>query len=128
MQEESHKILIVEDDTALSDVLVERFQNEGFDVIKAKDGEEALAVALEEQPDLILLDIVMPKMSGLDVLKQLRTDERGKNIPVMMLTNLSDSESVKDALASDAVDILVKSDWDISAIVQNVRDKLKSNS
>ncbi|MES2971181.1 MAG: response regulator [Patescibacteria group bacterium] len=124
MREEPYKILIVEDEEALSDVLVERFQNEGFNVIKAQDGEQALTMALAEQPDLILLDIVMPKMSGLEMLEKLRADERGKEIMVMMLTNLSDNESVQKAVASNAVHILVKSDWDISSIVQDVRDKL----
>jgi adenylate cyclase len=126
MQESPYTILIVEDEEPLSQVLVERFQNEGFNIISAKDGEEALATALEKKPDLIILDIVMPKMSGLSMLKELRTNEAGKDLPVIILTNLSDTETVNQALTGGATEILVKSDWDISSIVQNVREKLEN--
>lgn len=124
MTDTVHKILIVEDEEPLLEVLKERFENEGFNVVTAKNGEEALTVALAERPNLIILDIVMPKMSGLDMLKNLRGHEEGKTVPVMVLTNLNDAESIKEALGHGAYDILVKADWPIGDIVQNVKDKL----
>lgn len=127
MEISPYTILIVEDEGPLSQVLVERFQNEGFNVIAAQDGEQALAMALKQKPDLIILDVVMPKMSGLSMLQGLRADDAGKDIPVIILTNLSDTETVKNALAGGAAQILVKSDWEISSIVQNVRDLLQAN-
>ena len=78
------KILIVEDERALRDILVTRFQNEGFDVISAEDGGKGLVVALEKKPDIILLDIMMPNVSGIDMLRQLRTYEDGKNMSVIV--------------------------------------------
>jgi DNA-binding response OmpR family regulator len=121
---EPSTLLIVEDEEPLLEVLKERFENEGFQVIFAQNGEEALQMALTQHPDIILLDIVMPKMSGLQMLKELRAHEEGKTVPVMILTNLNDAESIKEGLGQGAYDILVKADWQIGDIVQNVKDKL----
>lgn len=118
------KVLIVEDEEALSEVLKERLENEGFHVIVAGDGAEGLLVALDQQPDIILLDIIMPKLDGLSMLKQLQTYDAGKNIPVIIMTNLSDSKEVHEALASGARDFMVKSDWAISDLVASIRKQL----
>lgn len=117
-------ILIVEDEKPLNEILSERFENEGFKVIRANDGKEALAIALEKKPDLILLDVMMPSMGGLSMLKVLRGHESGKNIPVIILTNLNDTETINDALAGGAYDILIKSDIEVRDIVENVRNRL----
>lgn len=122
--DEGQKILIVEDDEPLSDVLQERFENEGFRVIVAKNGVDGLLLALDEKPAIILLDIVMPKLGGLDMLKQLREYEAGKNIPVIILTNLSDSKEVHEALANGVRDYMVKADWAIADVVESVRKLL----
>ena len=119
------KILVVEDEEALSEVLKERFENEGFEVAVARDGEKALQIAQEKQPDLILLDIIMPKLDGLSMLKQLREFEWGKNVRVIVLTNVNDSKQVHEALSLGARDFLVKSDWLISDLVSSVRTQLK---
>jgi DNA-binding response OmpR family regulator len=119
-----HKILIIEDEEALSMVLKDRFEDEDFEVVLANDGEKALATALDEKPDIILLDIVMPKLDGLSMLKELRNHEAGKTVPVMVLTNLSDTESVKEALAHGAYDILVKADWSVNDIIKSVKERL----
>lgn len=124
MHEEQHTILIVEDETALSDVLKDRFENEGFRVFVAKDGAAGLLMAVDKRPDIILLDIVMPKVGGLDMLKQLRSYEVGKDIPVIVLTNVNDSKEVHEALASGARDFLVKADWSIADITDTVRKHL----
>lgn len=92
------KILIIEDEQVIRDVLVKTFTHEWFSVLEAADGEVGLSVAEKELPDIILLDIILPKMHGLAVLSRLRESEWGKNIPVIILTNLSDSASVADAL------------------------------
>lgn len=127
MADAAARILIVEDDAPLAEVLQERFENEGFDVIVAKDGEQGLFMALEKQPDVILLDIVMPKLDGLTMLRQLRAREEGRNIRVIVMTNLSDSKEVHEALSLGAHDFLVKSDWAIADLVASVRSQLKES-
>ena len=120
-------ILIVEDDSSLRNVLHDKFILEGFDVLDAKDGEEGLALALSLHPDLILLDIVMPKMDGMTMMKKLReTDEWGKNVPVILLTNLSaDDEKINQAIAvNEPAYYLVKSDYTISYLVEKIKERL----
>lgn len=124
MDNKRHKILIVEDEGPLSEVLKDRFENENFEVYVAKDGAEGLLMALEKEPDVILLDIIMPKVDGLTMLKNLRTYERGKAIRVVVMTNVSDSKEVHEALALGAGDFLVKSDWVIADLVASVRHQL----
>lgn len=120
----NYKILIVEDELPLLKVLTDKFTAEGFTVIQAKDGSEGLAVALKEHPDLILLDIIMPVMDGMTMLKKLREDNWGQNAPVVMLTNLSDSKNVSDAIASGIGDFLVKSDWTLEDLLTKVKSRL----
>ena len=124
MQDSSKLILIVEDEPPLSEILKDHFENEGFRIIVAKDGEEGLGLALSKKPDMILLDINLPKLNGLDMLKQLRTYEAGKSIPAIALTNLNDTKEVNEALASGVSDFLVKADWSIADVVESVRRKL----
>jgi DNA-binding response OmpR family regulator len=121
------RILIVEDDSSLRNVLHDKFILEGFDVLDAQDGEEGLASALSFHPDLILLDIVMPKMDGMTMMKKLRgTDEWGKNVPVILLTNLSaDDEKINQAIAiNEPAYYLVKSDYTISYLVEKIKERL----
>ncbi|HKX72410.1 MAG TPA: response regulator [Candidatus Saccharimonadales bacterium] len=120
----SKKILVVEDELALSQVLSDRFTEEGFDVQTAADGEEGLQKATTWQPDLVLLDIVMPKMDGMTMLHKLRADPVGKTMPVILLTNLSDTEDVYDAMANGVYDFLVKSHWDLEDLIHEVQAKL----
>jgi DNA-binding response OmpR family regulator len=120
----SKKILVVEDELALSQVLSDRFIEEGFDVQTAADGEEGLQKAITWQPDLVLLDIVMPKMDGMTMLHKLRADPVGKTMPVILLTNLSDTEDVYDAMANGVYDFLVKSHWDLEDLIHEVQAKL----
>ena len=122
--DQKKKILVVEDDKALRTVLVDRLAIDGFEVSEASDGEEGLAKALSEHPDLIMLDIVMPKMDGIEVLEKLRADEWGKEASVMMLTNLSDNTQIKKAASRGVEDYLVKAEWDIEGIVSHVKAKL----
>ncbi len=122
--EKEIKILIVEDEEPMLRALADKFNSEGFNVIQAKDGEEALEEALASKPDVILLDIILPKMDGMTMLKKLREDERGANIPVILLTNLDYSVGVAKAVESGAYDYLVKTDWTLEEVVEKVRERL----
>lgn len=118
------KVLIVEDDASLCQALFDKFTREGFQSLKANDGESGLAVALEKHPDIILLDIIMPKVDGLTMLKDLRQDEWGKMVPVIILTNLNDAENVSQAMENGVYEFLVKSDWKLDELVERVKNKL----
>ena len=117
-------VLIVEDETDLLQALVDAFTAEGFTALGATNGDDGLAVAYKAHPDIVLLDIVMPKMDGLSMLKHLRNDAWGKAVPVIILTNLSDFHSVAAALSADVHDFLVKSNWEIDKVVAAVRKRL----
>src|SRR3989344_5993723 len=117
------KILIVEDDDVLSGVIIDNLAQAGFSTVRAKDGEEGLFMSLEEKPDLILLDILLPTMDGLTVLKKLREDEWGKNVKVMMLTNLGDAENISKAIKQGSFDYILKSGWKIEDIVEKVKER-----
>ena len=118
------KVLLVEDDKFLCDLMVRKFKDENFDVYVAMDGEEGLRSAIENKPDLILLDLVMPKMDGMAMLNKLRDDKWGNNADVIILTNLSDAEKVSEAVNHGTYEYLVKVDWDIAAVADKVRGRL----
>ncbi len=117
-------ILIAEDELSLRLPLALKLEEEGFEVIQAGDGKIALEKALHSHPDLILLDIVMPVMDGLTMLKHLRDDEWGKTARVMIFTNLSDISKIAEAAEYDAKEYLVKSDMKLDDILQKIRDRL----
>jgi two-component system alkaline phosphatase synthesis response regulator PhoP len=121
------KILIVEDEHALRTPLAEALTNAGYTVYTASDGEEGLATALSKQPNLILLDIAMPVMDGLAMLKMLRQNPWGTNVPIIMLTNLSDSYKLKEAMNYNVEQYLVKADWKLKDIITKVDNKLKES-
>jgi len=121
----SKTILIVEDEVSLRHALRDKLTHEGFSVSEAKNGAEGLKSALRDKPDLILLDIIMPKMDGMTMLKKLRIDKWGKDAKVIILTNLSDSQKVADAMAQGSYDYLVKSDWKIEDVIKRVNERLK---
>lgn len=105
------KILLVDDEPILVSMYKVKLQNAGYDVVTASDGEKGLQTALREQPDLILLDIKMPKMDGIEVLRKLRENEWGKTVPIIMLTNVDDpDEKISQGISLDhPVYYLVKS-------------------
>ena len=124
MAQNKKRILIAEDEGPLLQVLGEKFIREGFTVYKANDGVEAVETALREHPDLMLLDIIMPRMDGIMALKKIRADKWGANVPVIILTNLNDAESAGEALQNRAYDYMVKSDWKLEDVVKKVRERL----
>lgn len=125
MEKNKNTLLIVEDEEALVFELEFKFKQEGFNVIKAGNGELGLEMAEKNKPDIILLDIVMPKMDGLTMLKKLREQEWGKEIPVLVLSNYDDLDKISQAMQSKAQGYLIKSDWDIEEVVKKVREVLK---
>ncbi len=102
------------------------FKLNKFGLLEAKDGEEGLAIALREHPDLILLDLMMPKMDGMTMLKKVRADEWGRGVPVIILTNLNatDEHLVEDMITHKPLKYLIKSDWKIHDIVAEVNQAL----
>lgn len=127
MEQNQKTILIVEDEALQLKSLTDQFTDEGFRVLKARNGEEGLAAALRERPDIILLDILMPIMDGMTMLKNLREKNSwGKAVPVIMLTNLDadDEKIMKDIVSTEPVYYLVKSRWSLSEIAEKVRERL----
>ncbi|HAM95770.1 hypothetical protein A2W39_02005 [Candidatus Azambacteria bacterium RIFCSPHIGHO2_01_46_10] len=120
-------ILIVEDDRALSLTLKDNFEKEGFGIILAKDGVEGLKFALEQKPDLILLDIVMPNMDGMTMMRKLRDDVRGKKVPIILLTNLeADDAIMKGVIRDEPSYYLVKANWKMEDVIEKVKERLGS--
>lgn len=119
-------ILIVEDEVAMLKALQLKFQKERFRVLLAKNGVEGLDIAPREQPDIILLDILMPEMDGMTMLKKLRKlNEWGKRVPVIILTNVSESDELnKQVVDTEPSFYLVKSDWKLDDIASKVRERL----
>lgn len=119
-----NKLLIVEDDEALSSLLADKFRADGFEVVLSVDGQDGLKQALSWKPDMILLDIVMPKMDGMTMLHKLREHEESKAMQIILLTNLSDTDKVYEAMSNGVFDYLVKSNWEIDDLVKEVRAKM----
>lgn len=126
MEKYPHKILIVEDEESMMRSLFDNLTQAGFGhLLKARNGQEGLIIALKEQPDLILLDIIMPVMDGLTMLNKMREDPRGKNIKVILLTNLSADDAVtKSVIANEPSYYLVKADYSISDVVDKTKKTL----
>ncbi|HVY67314.1 MAG TPA: response regulator, partial [Patescibacteria group bacterium] len=118
------KILIVEDERALLLVLADKFRREGFLTLEAEDGHSALDAATNLHPDLILLDLVMPGMDGLAMLKKLREDKWGNRVPVLILSNLSDPEQISEANGRGVIEYMVKSNWGLDDVVGKVKQTL----
>ena len=124
MNAEKKKILIVEDDPTLMRSLRDVFSMEGFDLLTAGDGEAAFESIVQNSPDLVLLDIILPKMDGMTLLKKLRADARFAQLPVIMLTNKDDIDTVGESLEEGVQDFLVKHEWKLEAIVQRAKERL----
>lgn len=121
-------ILIVEDEASILRLLADQSREAGFAVLTAADGMEGLNTALTAHPDIILLDILMPKMDGLTMLKKLRADPYGKTVPVIILTNMSYTDSISRALEGGVYDYLMKSDWSLEAVLNKVKERVGVSS
>jgi DNA-binding response OmpR family regulator len=118
------KILLVEDDVNLREIYSARFAAESYEVITASDGEEALATAVRERPDLIVLDVMMPKISGFDVLDILRSTPETKDTKVIMMTALSQDADRKRGESLGANKYLIKSQVTLEDVVNSVKEEL----
>lgn len=116
------KVLVVEDDKFLIKAYAAKLKKEGFDTILASNGEDGLRIAAEEKPDIILLDLVMPKKDGFDVLYDLKQNKKLKNIPVVVLSNLGQPEDIEKAKKMGAKDYLVKSNISMKDIVDKIKE------
>lgn len=121
MPKEKIKILLVEDDSFLLGMYATKFELDGFKVIMAEDGEKAVRAALKELPDIILLDIILPKLNGFEVLKQLKAEPATAKIPVILLTNLSQRDEIEQGLKMGAKDYLIKAHFMPSEVVEKIK-------
>lgn len=114
-------ILFIEDESALQKTIGEMLRQEGYEVVSALDGEVGLRLAQQKIPDLILLDLVLPKLHGFEVLKRLKEDSETKNIPVVVLTNLEGIEDVDKAIELGAQSYLVKAQYEAKELIEKVK-------
>lgn len=118
------KILIVEDDPLMSRMYQKIFTFEGYEVDMAGDGVEGLEKVRTIKPTLVLLDIMMPKMNGLEVLEKLKADPETKAIPIVMLTNLAGQQDAETAMSKGAIKYIIKSEYDPKQVVNMVKEIL----
>ena len=118
-------ILLVEDEPTLQKTLSLALAQEGYDVKSALDGEIGLRSAREIKPDIVLLDLILPKMDGFEVLDELKKDEGTKNIPVIVLTNLESAQDIEKALSLGASNYLVKANYDLKDVIEKVKANIK---
>jgi len=119
------KVLIAEDDRFISSAYKMKLAKEEFEVELAYDGEEAIAKARTFSPDIILLDLIMPKKDGFETLKELKNDPKLKAIPVIVSSNLGQKEDKDKALAIGALDYFVKSDISLSDLIEKIKKSVK---
>ncbi len=119
------KILFIEDESALQKTFRDILEREGYEMISALDGESGLRLAKTQKPDLILLDLILPKKDGFDVLKELKENEATKEIPVIVLTNLEEIESIEKAIELGATTYLVKAQYTLEEVIQKVKKALE---
>ena len=119
------KILFIEDEISLQTTLGGALKEAGFEIENAYDGEAGLKAAQTSKPDLILLDLILPKMDGFQVLKDLKSGAGTKDIPVIVLTNLESADDVGKVIALGATTYLVKSNYELGDIVEKIKEILK---
>ncbi len=121
------KVLLVEDDPFLSSLLKNRLKKEQLEVILAKDGEEALNLLKTSQPDLILLDIILPKKSGFEVMVEIRNDPQmqSRELPIIIISNLGQPEDISKGQELGAIEYFVKAKTSIDELIQNIKNFLE---
>lgn len=124
MTDGKKKVLLVEDDKMILDMYTLKFTQEGYEVTQAENGKDGLELAKKINPDIVLLDIILPQMDGFTVLKSLKADPKLKDIPVVLLTNLGQDGDVKKGIELGAVDYLIKANFTPSQVVDKVKSVL----
>ncbi len=120
------RILVVDDEPLVTKALVDKLNAENFIVDSAANGEEALTKVSQIKPDLILLDIIMPKLDGISVLRKLKDSPETNNIPVIILSNLYDDKKIEELLKNNNTEYLIKVDHSLNDIIGRVKEKLGS--
>ena len=115
------KILFIEDEDTLQKALGGFLKDAGYEVVNALDGEIGLELALSENPDLILLDIVLPKINGFEVLKELKQKEETKDIPVIVLTNMENIEDIDKIIQLGATTYMIKTEYKLEEVIEKVK-------
>ncbi|MCK5490288.1 MAG: response regulator [Candidatus Pacebacteria bacterium] len=123
MNNNKKKILVIEDEATLQKALSDILIREGYDVINATDGTLGLSLARSENPDLILLDIILPGMDGFEILRNIKEKDKSQ-VPIIILTNLSDLNDIQKALDIGATTYLVKADFHLDDVLKKVKDVL----
>ncbi len=118
------KILFIEDEAALQKTLGDILRQKGYETISALDGETGLRLAESEKPDLILLDLILPRLHGFEVLKKLKGSSKTKDIPVIILTNLEGMKEIDQAIELGATTYLVKTRYTIEEVIEKVKKAL----
>lgn len=118
------KILFIEDESALQKTFTDLLSKENYEIVSAFDGETGLRLAKDKKPDLILLDLILPKINGFDVLRNLKNDEELKNIPVIVLTNLESVVDVNRVIELGATTYLVKAHYSLKEVIDKVKTAL----
>ncbi|KKP79464.1 MAG: hypothetical protein A2271_04000 [Candidatus Moranbacteria bacterium RIFOXYA12_FULL_35_19] len=119
------RILIIEDEETLQKALAQYLTEEKFEVLSAMDGEKGVEIAILEKPDLIILDIILPKKDGFQVLDEIKSNNEIKKTPVILLTNLESMEDIQKAFEKGATTYLVKSEYKLEDIVKKINETLK---
>jgi CheY-like chemotaxis protein len=120
MTTEKHTILVVEDEALLRKAVSVSLRDAGYEILQAEHGEDAIAQVRTRRPELVLLDLIMPRMNGFEVLSQLRSDPSTSRVPVIVMSNLNQTEDVERAEALGAVGYLVKSNVRLDSLVTRV--------
>lgn len=115
------KILFIEDEPALQKALGDFLRESGYEVVAALDGETGLGLSARERPDLVLLDLILPRIGGLDVLQRMRGDPKLNSVPVIVLTNVESNEAVEQALSLGAKAFLVKASYNLDEVLAKIK-------
>lgn len=118
------KILLIEDDLAVVRILETKLEIEGYEVLSAYNGKTGLEKVMKEKPNLILLDILLPKMNGFEVLRKIKENSETSSIPVMILSNLGEDENINRGIKLGAKDYIVKAHYNLEEIVRKIRQIL----
>ena len=121
-------ILVAEDDTLLLNSITEVLNSSGFKVLQARDGKQGLDMAIKSHPDLILTDNLMPILNGVDMVAKLRQDDWGKKVPVIIMTNMYNADTLNKSLEAGVTDYVMKSDFSVDSVVELIQSRLKTGA
>ncbi len=123
--EKKKRVLLIEDDSFISQLYALKFSKTPYEMILARDGEEGIALSKDQKPDLILLDIILPKLSGFSVLESFKSDPETKDIPVILLTNLGQQENIQRGMNLGAADYIIKAHHTPQEVINKIEPFLK---